>query len=663
MCSAKRLEFINNSEKALISDTFPEDVPIIFTNNGFYKNVRRVVSGEGEFYFPVVNSLLLEDEKHAWTIPFEYRINKLGGGVRNIALVHPASQCSYAKFLGKYSSLICYFCSQSPFSIRRPLSLHSGNESRTLKDELEIYRSSGLTSLFYDDFRYSVPYFSYGKKYKRIFKFIDSEEFLSLEEKFDSIVRVDVSKFFDSIYTHTISWSTKERDYAKKHVSRMSSYFGSEFDKLIAFSNYGETNGIPIGSEVSRIFAEVMMQGVDVNIVNKLNEKKLRHRRHYDIKRYVDDYFIFSNSVDVDAVKKVVIDELYKYKLNVNSDKTSSQSRPFFSSQSSVHLSTKEIIDRFFDDLLVRQYVVGYVEGEVSFPKTNLSNSIDKVCVRNINLFKKVCSDHDVSLGVVTKQILGAISKQIGALIEGRSSSDKNSGYDYRNVFLVLLRVAFYFYSIFPEVSSSNSLSNIVVLSIRFFDKHFKDQKESICLMVYRKSYSFLRDGCTIDQKYVDSHVSLEKINVFLAMAELGDDYVLPAEFVRKVFGEKKGYFEIISLLYYCREFPQYKEIVNDCQQRVDEMLIDASLIKKESRLAHLFLDVICCPYLSKEFRISLISRYRSAFTLPTLKSNKDKLEELNLFSSQYWFVNWGDEGQDILSVLAAKRLRGGYGS
>ncbi|MCG6406808.1 RNA-directed DNA polymerase, partial [Vibrio fluvialis] len=116
-----------------------------------------------------------------------------------------------------------------------------------------------------------------------------------LERKFNHFWSIDISKFFDSIYTHSISWALKSKEFAKE--SREKNDFSSFFDKLMQRSNYNETNGIVIGNEVSRIFAEIIMQAIDLDLEYELeNNFELKHGKDYSIRRYVDDFFIFGNN-------------------------------------------------------------------------------------------------------------------------------------------------------------------------------------------------------------------------------------------------------------------------------------------------------------------------------------------------------------------------------
>lgn len=59
--------------------------------------------------------------------------------------------------------------------------------------------------------------------------------------------------------------------------------------------NARETNGIVIGPEFSRIFAEIILQYIDQKVEHELLEEKLCQKSNYECYRYVDDYFLFYN--------------------------------------------------------------------------------------------------------------------------------------------------------------------------------------------------------------------------------------------------------------------------------------------------------------------------------------------------------------------------------
>ena len=118
-------------------------------------------------------------------------------------------------------------------------------------------------------------------------------DLLRLEQKFHFMMNMDIASCFYHIYTHSIAWAIKGKECAKNNIDAIS--FETTFDKLMQRSNYNETNGILVGPEVSRIFAEIIFQRIDLNVLNILREKNLKLGSDYEIRRYVDDHFIFAN--------------------------------------------------------------------------------------------------------------------------------------------------------------------------------------------------------------------------------------------------------------------------------------------------------------------------------------------------------------------------------
>ncbi len=95
-------------------------------------------------------------------------------------------------------------------------------------------------------------------------------------------------------------------------------------------SNYNETNGIVVGPEISRIFAEVIFQEIDRRIIAKLAPRAFDV--DFSIKRYVDDYFIYANSIeDLTVITRCIAEELEAFKLFINHQKTATITRPFVS--------------------------------------------------------------------------------------------------------------------------------------------------------------------------------------------------------------------------------------------------------------------------------------------------------------------------------------------
>ena len=147
------------------------------------------------------------------------------------------------------------------------------------------------------------------KKYSNIYKFYESYEFHRNEQNFDKLLKLDISKCFDSIYTHSISWahygkSKVKQQFLEPEGRPTKGTFPDRFDQLMQMMNGRETNGIIIGPEVSRIFAELILTSIDRAVLRsaKASLNSNSHTKDFEICRYIDDYFIFFNDDNLSLI-------------------------------------------------------------------------------------------------------------------------------------------------------------------------------------------------------------------------------------------------------------------------------------------------------------------------------------------------------------------------
>lgn len=133
-----------------------------------------------------------------------------------------------------------------------------------------------------------------------------------------------------NIYTHSITWAVKGKAFAKTYRNLAS--FEGQFDSLMQRCNYNETNGIVVGPEFSRVFAEILFQRIDRDVISLLSERGFEWAKHYEFRRYVDDYHVFSDSASCMDVFQTVLEHVLEgYKLYLNSAKSEVLARPFVS--------------------------------------------------------------------------------------------------------------------------------------------------------------------------------------------------------------------------------------------------------------------------------------------------------------------------------------------
>jgi len=135
------------------------------------------------------------------------------------------------------------------------------------------------------------------------------------------VLSLDISRCYESIYTHSITWALlgKEKakeEYLKKENERSSDYnIANNLDERIRKINNNETKGIPTGPITSRLISELILSEID----NILHEKfpKLKYNR------FVDDYnFYFSEKNEAILFISKFQKILYDFKLSLNESKT-----------------------------------------------------------------------------------------------------------------------------------------------------------------------------------------------------------------------------------------------------------------------------------------------------------------------------------------------------
>lgn len=151
---------------------------------------------------------------------------------------------------------------------------------------------------------------------------------------------IDIASFYDSIYTHSISWALCGKNEAKRwhaiiengqktarRSEKPKNYdLSDQFDKAIRRQKGNETNGIATGPYTSRIFSEMLLCGID----KLLRDGGVVSQRRYHFRRYVDDYsFYFLSEQEAKQGALEIEKALREFGLRINPNKVSIQRYPF----------------------------------------------------------------------------------------------------------------------------------------------------------------------------------------------------------------------------------------------------------------------------------------------------------------------------------------------
>lgn len=258
--------------------------------------------------------------------PIVFTAEKPSGGSRKFSVAHPLVQIPLHKYILENVDILLSkqvdetddYCSNSHFFFEDGELYveydYNGNE----------LISSGLDTLLQNTYRDSLikkHVLSKGKYYK---------------------LSSDISNFYHSIYTHTISWDVPDTE---KHIF-------DNLDIMMRTQNNNETKGIIIGPYSSGLFAELLMSKVDKVILKYINDNEL----DVSFVRFADDIEMYSDSEP--ALKEclfVLENELLKYKLDINNNKTIMSEFPFLQSITKNTKSIYQLKDRLIDNQYIDQ--------------------------------------------------------------------------------------------------------------------------------------------------------------------------------------------------------------------------------------------------------------------------------------------------------------------
>jgi Reverse transcriptase (RNA-dependent DNA polymerase) len=534
----------SDSERALLTDTSPADVPIIFSNDGFHRNLHRKPLSEG--LRRIIGSMIHSNTER-YTIPYRYLIRLAHTSSRQLSLAHPAAQHRACNFYQSYGHIIPYFCRHADVSLRRPAKIGSSMFYSNRSAERKRYKGAAIDMLLQDEtVRNPGSFFAYAG-YDRFYRFFNSEEFVDLEKSFSVMRLTDVSKCFSSIYSHTLAWAVKDVQHGKENTVAVS--FANEFDSLMQFSNYNETNGIPVGAEISRVFAEIILQSVEIDLLRRAARKKLKHQVDFVVRRYIDDYIIFANKTDVlDEIQVSLSDSLQSFNLHLNDSKTHTISRPLQTRRSQIISGATIGLNKFRENVsTLNTETQSFVPKVVRDPRALMRSFANDI--------KVACTNGDAGYEDVSPYIIGSISATMETLIGNFASAPSSMRKDsrlYAKAFDALLSSLYYFFTVHATVTTSYQVAKATILSIRFFKQRIPEASNDINEIIRSLIQDVVRNPSLLNVAMSEC-VPIEMLNIILASTELPPEYRTNIQDIkmRVLKDEKIDYFSIVSLLFY----------------------------------------------------------------------------------------------------------------
>ena len=136
---------------------------------------------------------------------------------------------------------------------------------------------------------------------------------LSLEYPY--LLHSDISRYYHSIYTHAIPWALHTKAIAK--ANRSLKQLGNRLDTLVRNGQDGQTIGLPVGPDTSRVLAEILGVAIDETMCQ--TDKRFKK----SLVRFVDDVTAGAqNSEDAERIRNCLRKILHEFQLEVNEEKT-----------------------------------------------------------------------------------------------------------------------------------------------------------------------------------------------------------------------------------------------------------------------------------------------------------------------------------------------------
>ena len=145
------------------------------------------------------------------------------------------------------------------------------------------------------------------------------QQSIKLALDYEFLIRTDVVDCYASMYTHSIAWALHTKPMAKR-FRQCKKLIGNKIDSYIQDMHQGQTNGLPQGSALMDLIAELVLGYADRLLSKKLKSSSVSD---YQILRYRDDYRIFTHTKrDGEIILKHLTEVMIELNLKLNPTKT-----------------------------------------------------------------------------------------------------------------------------------------------------------------------------------------------------------------------------------------------------------------------------------------------------------------------------------------------------
>lgn len=264
---------MDRAEALLSKGYFPSQLPPAFTTQQLASNL-----AELQRQWDVDR----QGSKAPACKPELFSVARVGHQRRMTSITHPVAQVFLVTFVARHWADFLRHYRRSRLSASHPRFLQDGGRAACIPSMQRLHERKVLDSAGY---RY--------------------------------MLRTDVSRFFPTIYTHSVPWALHTKSVAKRKRRELTAkYFGNLLDQALRQGQDEQTMGLPIGPDTSHVIAETISTAVDLLLRASLKSWPAGFR-------YVDDYYLFFPSMaEAEAALAALSKALKEFELQINFEKT-----------------------------------------------------------------------------------------------------------------------------------------------------------------------------------------------------------------------------------------------------------------------------------------------------------------------------------------------------
>lgn len=683
--------------RAVKSEVLPYELPIIYSNKGYndflqryrvtFSEDRTMVSPIKERWLQELLSLLnglTSEPKTSYIYKvfkkqkvqpndfepknIEHVLDQVKIRHRLLTIPHPYYQFKVSCLYHRYSDYILYLSGRSKFSIRYPYKV--GSFQAKIKDiqPKKVKRQERL-----EDEEQLKHYFAY-KRYQNINGFYNDYKYQHAEKKFKYLIRTDLERCFDSIspekmYQAVYGCGLTETDkgFAAEFVQLQKDMFAGclrDVDGQEVLDRESK-RGIPIGPEFSRIFAEIIIQGIDGKLEAKLLDQSKYFGKDYEFYRYVDDGFFFCNDLNLaQSFLKQYTEILAKWGLGINPNKIKTYyERPFLDE---LTIAKRRLI------LLVESMFTNRLETIHGVLKMSHDDYRDvpffmesKYYIRDLQSIVKECK---CPYSDITANLLSLVHNKLGKEVfmpftkiyleyfsahetDNIDAEGINIYNRYEKGFInfckELVSFLFFVFACDTRMSTSVKVMQIIIDLLDYVDGTVTVKSKNVKHFSYSLSYQLKKHICDElrEMLITDSKIGIEKANLLLLYHRMPDELCLSQEKAESLIhiDEQMDFLTLFTLEHLIGRKYGDSSLQNFIREWI---VLKLSHISNRNSAEYIYtlVNALSCPYFDGRFKYKICQG-----------TGLHHARYMSLYSTRYAkiFIDW--RSNKLLTMLKEK--------